>query len=159
MCIYIYIICILYTYIHIYIIFITSTIVLPQVNNKEGMQPHLSTEKWIKDVLSMVLPSRIRPSFPLSQSLPSGSFHKPLCFSIKGRHPKNHNHRKLPNQITWTTGLSNSMKLQVMLCRATQDGRVMLEHRDKTWSTGEGNGKTLQYSSLENPMNSMKRQR
>ena len=26
------------------------------------------------------------------------------------------------------------------------------------WSTGEGNGKTLQYSCLENPMNSMKRQ-
>ena len=29
---------------------------------------------------------------------------------------------------------------------------------DKTWSTGEGNDKTLQYSCLENPMNSMKRQ-
>ena len=27
------------------------------------------------------------------------------------------------------------------------------------WSTGEGNGKPLQYSCLENPMNSMKRQR
>ena len=30
---------------------------------------------------------------------------------------------------------------------------------DKTWSTGEGNGKTLQYSWLENPVNSMKRQK
>ena len=30
---------------------------------------------------------------------------------------------------------------------------------DKTWYTGEGNGKPLQYSCLENPMNSMKRQR
>ena len=29
---------------------------------------------------------------------------------------------------------------------------------DKTWSTGEGNGKPLQYSCLENPMNSIKRQ-
>ena len=29
---------------------------------------------------------------------------------------------------------------------------------DKTWSTGEGNGKPLQYSCLENPMNSMRRQ-
>ena len=29
---------------------------------------------------------------------------------------------------------------------------------DKMWSTGEGNGKTLQYSCFENPMNSMKRQ-
>ena len=45
-----------------------------------------------------------------------------------------------------------------MLCRATQDRRVMVESSDKTWSTGEGNGKPLQYSYLENPMNSMKRQ-
>ena len=45
-----------------------------------------------------------------------------------------------------------------MLCRATQDGQVMVESYDKTWSIGEGNGKTLQYSCLENPMNSVKRQ-
>ena len=42
--------------------------------------------------------------------------------------------------------------------RATQDGWVMVEKSDRMWSTGEGNGKTLQYSCLENPMNSMKRQ-
>ena len=41
---------------------------------------------------------------------------------------------------------------------ATQDGRVMAERSDRMWSTGEGNGKLLQYSCLENPMNSMKRQ-
>ena len=35
----------------------------------------------------------------------------------------------------------------------------MAESSDKTWSTGEGNGKPLQYSCLENPMNSMKRQK
>ena len=46
-----------------------------------------------------------------------------------------------------------------MPCRATQDGRVMVESSDKIWSTGEGNGKPLQYSCLENPMNSMKRQK
>ena len=46
-----------------------------------------------------------------------------------------------------------------MPCRATQDGRVMVESSDKTWSTREGNGKPLQYSCLENPMNSMKRQK
>ena len=34
----------------------------------------------------------------------------------------------------------------------------MVERSDRTWSTGEGNGKPLQYSFLENPMNSMKRQ-
>ena len=45
-----------------------------------------------------------------------------------------------------------------MLCRATQEGQVMVESSDKMWSTGEGNGKPLQYSCLENPMNSMKRQ-
>ena len=33
----------------------------------------------------------------------------------------------------------------------------MEESSDKTWSTGEGNGKPLQYSCLENPMNNMKR--
>ena len=35
----------------------------------------------------------------------------------------------------------------------------MVESSDKLWSTGEGNGKPLQYSCLENPMNSMKRQK
>ena len=60
---------------------------------------------------------------------------------------------------TWTTALSNSMKLWALPCRATQDGRVMVESSDKSWSTGEGNGKPLQYSCLENPMNSMKRQK
>jgi len=35
----------------------------------------------------------------------------------------------------------------------------MEENSDKTWSTEEGNGKPLQYSCLENPMNSMKRQK
>ena len=43
--------------------------------------------------------------------------------------------------------------------RATQDGLVMVESSDKVWSTGEGKGKPLQYSFLENPMNSMKRQK
>ena len=41
---------------------------------------------------------------------------------------------------------------------ANQDGRVMVERSDRMWSPGEGNGKPLQYSCLENSMNSMKRQ-
>ena len=61
--------------------------------------------------------------------------------------------------FTWTTALSNSVKLWAIPCRATQDERVMVENFDETWSTGEGNGKPLQYSCLENPMNSMKRQK
>ena len=35
----------------------------------------------------------------------------------------------------------------------------MVESSDKMWSTGEGNGTPLQYSCLENTMNSMKRQK
>ena len=46
-----------------------------------------------------------------------------------------------------------------MLCGATQDRQVMVERSDRMWSTGEGNSKTLQYSCLENPMNSLKRQK
>ena len=46
-----------------------------------------------------------------------------------------------------------------MPCGATQDRRVMVKRSDRMWSTGEGNGKPLQYSSLKNPMNSMKRQK
>ena len=44
-----------------------------------------------------------------------------------------------------------------MPCGATQDEWVMVGRSDRMWSTGEGNGKPLQYSCLENPMNSMKR--
>ena len=45
-----------------------------------------------------------------------------------------------------------------MPCRATQDRRDMVEGSDKTWSTGERNGKPFQYSCLENPINSIKGQ-
>ena len=46
-----------------------------------------------------------------------------------------------------------------MLDRATQDGWIVVESFDKTWYAEEENGKPLQYSCLENPMNCMKRQR
>ena len=58
---------------------------------------------------------------------------------------------------TRTTALSHSMKPSHDH-GATQYGRVMVERPDRMWSTGEGNGKPLQYSCLKNPMNSMKRQ-
>ena len=58
---------------------------------------------------------------------------------------------------TRTTALSNSMKLS-HAHGATQDRQVMVDRSDRMWSTREGNGKPLQYSCLENPMNSMKRQ-
>ena len=56
---------------------------------------------------------------------------------------------------TRTTALSNSMELSHD-CRAIQDGQVMVERSDRMWPIGEGNRKPLQYSCLENPMNSMK---
>ena len=77
----------------------------------------------------------------------------------EGRQNENHSHRKLTNLITWTTALSSSMKLWAMPCRATQGGQGRAESSDKTWSTGEGNGKPLQYSCLEYPINSMKREK
>ena len=58
---------------------------------------------------------------------------------------------------TRTIALSNSMKLSHAR-GATQDGQVMVKRSDRMWSTGEGNGKPLQCSCLENPMNSMNRQ-
>ena len=62
----------------------------------------------------------------------------------------------LPSYLV-STALSNSMKLS-HAHRASQDGWAMVDRSDRMWSTGEGNGTTLQYSGLENPKNSMKRQ-
>ena len=46
-----------------------------------------------------------------------------------------------------------------MPCGATQDWRLMVERSDRMWSPGEGNGKPLQYSCLEHPMDSRKREK
>ena len=61
------------------------------------------------------------------------------------------------SNYTRITALSNSMKLSHAR-GATHGGQVMVERSDRMWSTGEGNGKPLQYFCLENIMNSMKRQ-
>ncbi|XP_055257691.1 ubiquitin carboxyl-terminal hydrolase 40 isoform X3 [Moschus berezovskii] len=53
----------------------------------------------------------------------------------------------------------DAANIELQVKRATQDGRVMVESSDKTWSTGGGNGKPFQYSCHRNPMNSMKRQK
>ena len=58
--------------------------------------------------------------------------------------------------MSLSTALSNSVKPS-HACGATQDGWVMVERSDRMRSTGEGNGKPLQYSRLENLMNSLKR--
>ena len=55
--------------------------------------------------------------------------------------------------------MSNSVKLWAMLCSVTQYRWIVVESSDKTWSTGERNGKPPEHSCLENPMNSVKRQK
>ena len=70
--------------------------------------------------------------------------------------PTKHSHRKVTKMITWITASCNSMKLWTIPCRATQDGWVMVESCDKTWSIGEGNGKPHKHSCFKNPMNSIK---
>ena len=81
---------------------------------------------------------------------------------IRGQTLKPYSQKTSQSNHTRTTALSNSMKLNHAY-GATQDTRVMVERMversDRMWSTGEGNGKPLQYSCLENPMNSMKRQK
>ena len=94
------------------------------------------------------------PVFPTASASHQEASTSLLSSSIRG-----HNHRKLTKLITSITVLSNSMKLWAMQCRATQDRWIMMESSDKWWSTGEGNVKPLQHSCLENPMNSMKRQK
>ena len=95
----------------------------------------------------------LSPSVSLSHQETSISL---LFFSIRGKTEWKPHHRKLTNLIPWTTALSNSIKLWAMPCRATQYGQVLVESSDKTWSNGEGNGKPLQYSCLENHMNKQK---
>ena len=68
---------------------------------------------------------------------------------------KPHSQKTSQSNHTRTTALSNSMKLS-HAPGATQDGRVMVERTDRKWSAGEGNGKPLQYSCLENHMNRQK---
>ena len=105
----------------------------------------------------MAPPIRTRPSFPsVSLSYQEASISSYPSPSVD-RQTENHNHRKLTNLITWTTAFSNSMKLN-HAHGATQDRRVMVERSDRMWSTGEENGKPLQYSCIENPMNSIKKQ-
>ena len=73
-------------------------------------------------------------------------------------HLKPYSQETSQSNHTRTTALSNSMKLSHTR-GATQDGRVMVERSDRMWSTGDGNDKPLEYSCLENPMNSMKKQK
>ena len=59
--------------------------------------------------------------------------------------------RRGQQRMRWVDGITDSVDMNL------SKFRVMVV--DKMWSTEEGNGKLLQYSCLENPMNSMKRQK
>ena len=100
------------------------------------------------------------PAFNLSQSqnlpsksvspirkLPQASYPYPL----EGRQNENHNPRKLIKLITWTTALSNSMKLWAMTYRATQDRWAIVERSDKTRSNGERNANHFNILALRTP--------
>ena len=99
-----------------------------------------------------------KTQFPLSQSLPSGSFlWVSSPFPSEGRQNENHNHGELISLITWNTALSNSMKLSHALWshpRQTGHGGKVWQnviHWRREWQT------TSAFLPWE-PMNSMKRQ-
>ena len=78
-----------------------STIVWPQVNSREGTQLQPSTENWIKDLLSMALPIRTRPSFPFSLSHQEASISL-LSLSIRGQTEWKPQSQK--TNLTWSHG-------------------------------------------------------
>ena len=94
--------------------------------------------------------------FPYPIILPFHTVHEVLK-ARNDKHTEIYSQKTSQSNHTRTTALSNSMKLSHAR-GATQDRQVMVERSDRMWSTGEGNGKPRQYSCLENPMNSMKRQ-
>ena len=138
------------------IIFITSAIVWPQVKQQRE-NTALPINRKLDEIFTERGPRTLEqdpvsPTVSLSHQEASISF---LSLLSEGRQNENHNHSKLIKLITWTTALSNSVDLWAMSCRSTYDRRVLLESSDKMWSPGEGNGKLLQHSCLENPMNSI----
>ena len=110
-------------------------------------------EQWLRFAGAAVKryhTSKVRENQVIQQALREG---------IRGQTDWNDSHRQLTNLIAWTRAWSNSMKLSHALWghpRRTGHGG---ERSDRMWSTREGNGKPLQYSFLENPINSMKRQK
>ena len=60
-----------------YLHYLHHSLVSDQTTGREHRAAH-QQKNWINDLLSMAPPIRTRPSFLLSQSLPSGRFHKPL---------------------------------------------------------------------------------
>ena len=123
-----------------------------------------SAENLVKDWPSIALPTReilspqsVPPLRKLAQAsypYPSEGTKKKHEFQFYGLQNENYNHRKLNNMITWITALCNSWNYQS--CHSghprwiSHDGEILWWRR---------NGEPLQHSCLENPMNSVKRQK
>ena len=84
------------------------------LNNREGTQPYPSTENWIKDLLSMALQNK-------NQFPPQSVSHQEDSLSLLALPIRDQTERKPQSQktnqklITWTTAVSNSVKLLAML--------------------------------------------
>ena len=110
---------------HHYLHYLHHSLASGQITGREQSPTH-KEKIGLKIYWAWLHPLEQDPVSPtVSLSYPSPS---------EGRQTENHNYRKLTNLITWTTALSNSMKLWTMPFWATQDGRVMVESSHKTWS-------------------------
>ena len=106
-----------------------------------SVQLAVSVMKWQQGAQSLVAVINMQinccgimkwPNFPHNQSLlirklPQASYPHPS----EGRQTENHNHRKLTNLITWTQPCLTQWNHEPMLCRATQDGWIMVENSEK----------------------------
>ena len=136
------------------IIFITSTIVWSGQTTGREHSPAHQQKIVLKFYWAWAHPSEqdpVSPTVSLSYQEASISL---LSLPFIGQTEWKPQSQRIIQLIMWTTTLSNSVKLWAMPYRATQKRQIMVE---KTLSTGEDDGKPLQHSCLENPMNSMKR--
>ena len=132
---------------------ITPTIVWTQAKLQGGnTAPLTSTENWIK---FWPHPSDQDPDSPTASPFHQEASISLLSFSIRGQTEWKPQLQKT-NQ---TDHLDHSVKLLNETISHAMWGHAMVKSSDKTWSIGEGNGKPLQYSCLESPMNSTTRQK
>ena len=110
---------------HHYLHYLHHSLASGQITGREQSPTH-KEKIGLKMYWAWLRPLEQDPVSPtVSLSYPSPS---------EGRQTENHSYRKLTNLITWTTALSNSMKLWTMPFWDTQDGWVMVESSGKTWS-------------------------
>ena len=135
---------------HHYLYYLHQCLASGQTTGREHSPAH-QQKIGLKIYWAWLCPSEKDPVSTRSvtpiRKLPWASYPYPS----EGRQNENHNHRKLIKLITWTTALSNSVRLWAMLYRATQDGWVIVESSDKVWSTGEGNDKHFSILALRTP--------